>query len=441
MATIDVLQAFLTDEKAWEMYITGKAGTGKTTTLKEVVEYCLANQIDYMVCAFTHKACTVLEEKLPDNANITTLHSYLRKRPTINDSAVHKAHVDVRSRMGESERPDIVIVDEFSMVGEDDYVDIMGMQDPHDEGAKPIKALYVGDPYQLPPVGDMQTIKPKGKYWVKLEKVYRTECDDLLSAMVKLTDMIDGADMEPLGSSQNLIRGQCLIQSYKASTSTDKVCLAWTNKAVQQLNEAIAGKTQPDPSDDLWCPTLRHEFTLEAFLPKTGALPIVRTPRSSLGPNSKYKTLEFLQELPEVSFARVYDSTAEEVVNIAYIFGHYTYKQIINDLTEAAVAVNNQIKAIAGGDIKPAQWASQNQGHGLTRKRAKAWRKLLAIKEAVLCIDFPYAMTIHKSQGSTYEEVYLDSEDLSMCGNTDAKMYLKLFYVALSRASHKVITN
>ena len=55
--------------------------------------------------------------------------------------------------------------------------------------------------------------------------------------------------------------------------------------------------------------------------------------------------------------------------------------------------------------------------------------------------SFAHAMTIHKSQGSTYDTVYLDTEDLGMVANMDYIMYLRLLYVAVSRASNKVITN
>lgn len=437
MEALDTLKSFLEDEKAWEMYITGKAGTGKTTTLKHIVEHCIANNINYIVCAFTHKACGVLETKLPPGAIITTLHSYLNKRPGINEHANHKKHVNITMRMSESERPDLVIIDEFSMVGENDYMDLVEMQDPFDETqSKFIKTLYVGDPYQLPPVGDMQTITPKKPYWVELNKVYRTDRDDLLEAMIAITDMIDGRDMEPLRSSEHLIRGQDLVKSYLSSTSTDKICLAWTNKAVQELNAAIAGKPLPEMGDKLFCSTLRHELV---YLGVPSNINQILTPTGTLTLNTKYKTLEFLLSQTFINWIEVENTTLDEPCMLACIFGHYTYKQVLNQLTEEAVAANNKIKAQGVEDV-PA-WARVNNTNPLAKQRALAWRKLLAFREAVVCVDFPYAMTIHKSQGSTYEEVYLDSEDLAQCGDNNTTMYLKLFYVAISRASNLVITN
>lgn len=437
MNTIPMLTKFLADPKAFEMFITGRAGTGKTTTAKSLVQHLMDNSIDYVVCAFTHKACNVLASKLPNGAKITTLHSYLKKRPGINEHATRREHVSINSVMGLSEKPTLVIVDEYSMVGEKDYMDLVAMQDPQFEGDPYIKVLYIGDPYQLPPVGDMQTIRPRKPYWLELVKVYRTNHVDLLDAMAKCIEMLNGSDLEPIRSSKNLVRGQDLVKSYKASASADKVCLAWTNKAVQRLNTAIAGKSLPDPGDNLWNATLRHELVYEGT---PDFVDSISTAVGYLPLGTKYKTLEFLLGQPEISFAKVYNQTLEEEQVIAYIFGHYNYKLRLQELTDAAVQSNSAIVSTTNG-ANPAEWSRNNHTHKLAKERSLAWRKLISFKESVCCVDFTYAMTVHKSQGSTYDEVYLDSEDLSKCGETNMEMYLKLFYVAISRASKKVVTN
>ncbi|WP_395143711.1 ATP-binding domain-containing protein [Moraxella atlantae] len=48
-----------------------------------------------------------------------------------------------------------------------------------------------------------------------------------------------------------------------------------------------------------------------------------------------------------------------------------------------------------------------------------------------------YTVTIHKSQGSTYDTVYLDLNDFKSI--KDLKEVAKLLYVAISRAKYKVI--
>ena len=52
-------------------------------------------------------------------------------------------------------------------------------------------------------------------------------------------------------------------------------------------------------------------------------------------------------------------------------------------------------------------------------------------------LRYTYASTINKAQGSTYDTVYVDLNDLAKCSNRD--LQLRLLYVAVSRARHKVV--
>lgn len=443
MNALDMLKAFLKDEKAYEMFIEGRAGTGKTTTTGELVQYLIDEDIPYVVCAFTHKACSVLASKLPKGANIMTLHKWLKKRPGINEDALHHNHVSINYQQGKVERPVIALIDEFSQAGERDYLSILELQDVEDlEGnpVKPVKALYIGDPYQLPPVGDMQTIRPKKPYHLILDKVHRTNRDDIMNAMSMLIDAIKGGEPIPIEPSENIIRGINLVEVFKASAN-DKAILAWTNKAVQELNAAIEGKTYPDPHDIIFSASIRHELEfLYEVEPR-----FVTEIRGPLGPiplGTKYQTLEFLLKQDYLKFMQVLDLELNEEYTIATVFGSNNYVRMFKQFRQEAVQIN---KEIANDHIKddetPAQWARRNYQHSMAKERAIIWRKALTFNEAVLQTDFKHAMTVHKSQGSTYEEVYIDTEDLANCADKDFILYLKLFYVALSRASKKVFTN
>ena len=436
---LETLKKFLADEDAWDMFITGRAGTGKTTSLAEVIEFLHSTKSAYVVCAFTHKACEVLRAKLPEGANITTLHSFLKKRPGLNEHASQVAHVEISTKFGDTEHTPIVIIDEYSMIGEKDYQDLVELQSKDEINGKPTaKLIYVGDPFQLPPVKDMQAIEPGGEYWVKLTKIHRTDNQDLMDIATQLVSFVQGAPLKPLQPSRNFIRGKNLIKAYKESTEQEKILLAWTNKAVQNLNFEIAGKPHPEIGDALWNASTRDELV---FCDSVDPLELdqIETVVGPLLLNSKYKTLEFLQTIPGIEFFKVENIAAEETQNIAVVFGTYNYKQYLAALTSDAVNINNQITSKYNESA--ATWSRQHPHTALARERAMAWRKLLAVKEAVMCVDFPYAMTVHKSQGSTYSEVYLDSKDLSQCYDKSPQMYARLFYVAISRASKRVITN
>lgn len=433
---LNTFKQFLADEKAWDMFITGPAGTGKTTGLKELLDYCLEHEVNVNVCAFTHKACGILADKLTPQTPISTLHSFLKKRPSINDQAVQAQHIEVSRQHTTPKRVQVLFIDEFSMVGEKDYMDIVAMQDPEYEGQAVMKVVYIGDLNQLPPVGDQQTIVPMKPYWVQLNKVYRqAEGNELLDLLHTIVGYIEGKEKpQPLVENDNFIRGCNIAKAYK-QTMGDSVMLAYTNERVEKLNAEIASKTIAEPGDNTFSPTTRDWYTITRWVP-TDHVMAIETPFSgTLMFDSKFKTLEHLLTMKDISY--VEHGPDDEC--LAVIFGHYQYKLKLDELKQEAADANREIEAAYKSTAKA--WASANPHKPAARRRAKAWRDYLTFKECVICIDFPYAMTIHKSQGSTYDTVFIDTDDLYKCATYNFSLYLRLLYVAISRASNMVYTN
>lgn len=435
---LDTFEAFMEDEEAPVMYVTGVAGTGKTTSLGRVLQYCIDNKIHAVTVAYTHKATMVLRSKLPkenDFNQVCTLHSFLRKVPTINDQAIKLQQVEGNAKTGVSKDATVLFVDEFSMIGEKDFVDINDLQFD-DEGNIKTKVVYIGDPNQLPPVKDVPSVIPSGKYWVKLTKIYRqADGNKLLDILHQLNDFINGEEATALTSHENFIRGVNIVDKFKNSKN-DKVILAYTNAQVQELNAQIEGKTNPDIGDTIYTSTLRKLYTLEDTALNPTAIVDIRG--NVIERNSKYKTLETLIGLKNVEYVFVKDEQEQETPR-AMVFGHANYNKVNQDLMNNAVSINKIIKNKF--DTDPKAWAQENYYHELAKDRSKAWREYLAFKSCVLCMDFAHAMTIHKSQGSTYEEVYLDMDDIGKCARSDYQLYLKLLYVGISRASNIVYTN
>lgn len=433
---LDRFKAFLEDEDAPRCFITGPAGTGKTTCLGELVQHCMDEDLPAATCAFTHRACEVLRSKLPKRAVVRTLHSFLKKRPTINDRALKVQHVDKNTQTGVPDAVRVLFIDEFSMVGDRDFVSINDLQYDEDGGLV-VKVVYIGDPNQLPPVKDARAIVPAGKHWIRLTKVHRQAHDNpLLDTLICLNDYIDGKDPEPLAEHATFRRGVDVEVAYRDSDAS-KVLLAYTNERVQSLNASIQGYDVPKVYDGLFSPTTRRPYLLSAI--DDEALAIVNVKGEIVELGSKYKTLETLLEMPEIRYYTVEDEDAGSM-QVAGVFGHSDYLVFQQSLAKRAVKCNNDIKHAFKVDDATV-WAKANYGHELARKRSGAWRRYLAFKDNVLCLDFKHAMTVHKSQGSTYEEVFLDVEDMAKCAKNDYELYLKLMYVAISRASRRVYTN
>ncbi len=429
---------FLDDADAWDMYITGRAGTGKTTELKHLVQYCIDMEIPYVVTAFTHKACGILKEKLPEGAIISTLHKFLRKRPGINTEAAKRNHVDITIQAGEVEPPKVIFIDEYSIVGERDLMSIRELQDEDYDGNPELRAVWLGDPYQLPPVGDQEAVTPDGAHCYTLTKVFRRAADNPLGKPVdELVSFIQGAEAHALTTSDNFVRGADIASSYVRCTR-DKILLAYTNRRVQSLNAECQGYADPKPADRVFSPTSKHRYTYHGDTEKHLVYEVDKPFGEPLPLNTKYRTLEHLLNMEDVLFAHCTNDDGEDMT-IAYVFGHQNFKDKIETLKQEAVAANAAIEK--KHKLKSAIWARQNPQDKMARRRAKAWRDYLTFNECVLCLDFTHALTVHKSQGSTYDTVFLDSDDLGIAATRDYKMYLRLMYVALSRASNCVITN
>lgn len=68
--------------------------------------------------------------------------------------------------------------------------------------------------------------------------------------------------------------------------------------------------------------------------------------------------------------------------------------------------------------------------------QAKAWTSFYHFKESYCSFSLGYASTVHKSQGSTYDNVFLDLPDINKC--RDFETLTRLKYVAASRARGEI---
>jgi hypothetical protein len=422
-----VFKKFIRDKEALDMYVTGAAGTGKTTQCKEDVQYCIDNKIPYVVCAYTHKACAILASKLQPEANVKTLHSFLGKRPTINVHAIKTDHVSNSSKSGSTDdEPKVLFLDEYSMIGEKDWQDIQDAE---------IKVVWLGNKHQLPPVGDIAAIKPQGNYQKILTKQWRND-NPLQQPLNKLISYLDGQHPEPLKAVEGYFeRGVDIVKAYLKYD--DAVILAYTNQRVQELNAMAQGALDPERFDQLFSPTARKEVEFVSWLPsrEVHAISIPRDDKP-LELETKYRTLEGLIKSKNCKFAEVLNSDGT-LETVACVFGHYDYKKAEERLRNAAVESNLAIEQ--QHKCKAAPWAQANRSNKLAKTRAKAWRDYLSFNDCVICLDFNHAMTVHKSQGSTFDVVCLDTDNLALAMR-DFQLYLKLTYVGISRASKKVYT-
>ena len=168
----------------------GPAGSGKTTLIKESVEFCISSEIAYEVLAFTGRASSILRNNGISNAK--TINRW------INQVKKNKYFLEL-SEIKYNSESFVIFIDEASMIpnsgliSDEDGTDFSFLLDelmwvafkhlPFDN----IFLVFVGDPSQLPPIYETfspgldskflnKRYKLEGKEFV-LENIYRQKKD------------------------------------------------------------------------------------------------------------------------------------------------------------------------------------------------------------------------------------------------------------------------
>ncbi|MGE4420551.1 MAG: AAA family ATPase [Sulfurimonas sp.] len=444
------IKEFLSQDKYLNAFITGPAGSGKTTKLAEVIEEIESLKINYLVVAYTHKAKEVLISKLPTETPVKTLHSWLKKRPGINEKATNIKHLMTNHQKGRPETLELLIVDEFSFVGEKDYLSIRELQDdeemyicPYCEKQVPdstidivdnetvgfcfnhdfvkvkehvikrnLHVLYVGDLNQLSPIDGPPAVNPHKPYWHELKTIYRNNSDGLQKPLNKLIRMMEGYEEQSyIEATTDFIRNVDIDSGYKQNTDPDKIMLAFTNEAVQKHNAIQQGRANLMVGDIIWNNTFRREFEVISVSKHYQGGPLVVPGEvGQINELTKYNPIKTLVNLDYITYITT------EIGVIPSIFGFYTNKTIRESLGSNLVNLNK-----------------------LKKDSKEAYKIFKCVHDYVSVIDFNHCLTIHKSQGSEYNYVYIDTKDLTKCLDINERM--KLLYVAISRSKNKVFVN
>ena len=165
--------------------LTGYAGTGKTTLMREVALAFLDRRREVVVSAPTHKAVAVLSGKVPEGVGCMTIHALLSLKP-IADGARTALK---RNRMARAITADAIIIDECSMLGAELMRWIRKLL-PH------VFVLFVGDPAQLPPVNEPESEAFAVKSRSHLDTIVRQAAGNPVLDAAHVIRRCQGTDMD-----------------------------------------------------------------------------------------------------------------------------------------------------------------------------------------------------------------------------------------------------
>lgn len=212
--------------------LAGCAGAGKTTLARLIAERIGADSVAF--CAYTGKAANVLREKGCENSG--TIHSWTYH---LVEGEEPKFEINPDSKLKQMK---LVIVDEYSMLPADIRKDLEGLSR---------RVLYLGDPFQLPPVQGECDLKPD----FFIEEIHRQALESPIIRFA--TDVRTGKRLSFCNLPEFLYdkRGQIAVEEYENAdqiiVGRNDTRIAWNNRFRQKLG--FDGSPFPLEGDKIIC--------------------------------------------------------------------------------------------------------------------------------------------------------------------------------------------
>lgn len=406
----EALDKMLAFTKSSDLFflLQGYAGTGKTFTLRAFLDEFQGRVI---FTAPTNKATRVLRETLKEDnfqPECKTIYSLLGLRMEANGEVKELAEPDEPIDLTQYK---VVIVDEGSMINQTlfKWIELTAKDFQ-------LKFIFLADFAQLPPIGEVSsrvTTIPNGAY---LTKVMRYDnqilqlATDLRSKLshpapsVKIeTNNADGEGVWNLSKADFMKRILDSAEAGEFSRVNGTKALAWRNATVDELNRAIRQRIFPLVRDT-WCADDRIIITEPA------------------------------KNLDDDIIAHTDDEAKVDSVSVST---HPMYSQY--KIWSLAVTTDDNRKIMLNvlhEDSAAHFQADLTSLSARARTERRLWREFWRLKEAFHSVRHGYAITVHRSQGSTYETVFVDYRDILL--NRNRKEAFQCLYVACTRPKKRL---
>ena len=384
---------FIVEKTDMSLFLTGKAGTGKTTFLREVVRY-------------TKKKCIVLAPTgiAAVNAGAMTIHSFFQfgLGPFVQGVIEPKSDFRInKSKLELIRHLQLLIIDEVSMVRADlmDHIDVELRRIRRN--SKPfggVQLLMIGDLQQLPPIAHGGEDELLRQYYKTLYffssaalKSMKYSCIELKNVYRQtdrhFIDILNHARNCTLTSQDISDLNARYIPGFSPKPEDGYIRLMTHNRQVDYVNETELEKLDSKP------------YTFVAAV--TGTFPEESYPTADSLTLKKGAQVMFIKNDPERRFI---NGTLGEVKSI-------DKNSIAVRLAESGMII----------DVEPMEW--QN-----IRYQFDEESKEISSKQIGRFKQYPlkaaWAITVHKSQGFTFDKAIIDVHAAFSPGQA---------YVALSR--------
>lgn len=431
------------------MTLSGYAGTGKTSLMEIIAQKMRREHKPVTFSATTNKAAAVLKARVSKAGfDAQTLNKVFGINVEVDTTKAYNARNLVTAlREADIFPGTTVIIDEASMINEENYRILNKIA--RDNG---LKIIYVGDKAQLAPVNETQVSKvfrnAEGRV-VELTQVERTDDNAILKEATALRNgqpLSGESSFNEKGEGVGYLTpksreevGKVIrhyIQGLKENPNFFRI-LAYTNKAVTAYNNFVRnllGYTDPIPhvGEPLtgytnwgydWKTKTYRFINSESY-----KVTHVGNPQTtSISVNGQSFTMQYVPVTMENSIGE------RDTFNYMDIKGNQENRQAALMLANQKKMLWEQYRRAVGREAKRdilQQINSIDQFLFVNDNLEDGNHNLLQSKT----VDFGYALTIHKSQGSTFTHVLMDDIDVSKASSSQNSASNALATVDLGNA-------
>ena len=428
--------------------LTGKAGTGKTTLIQEVIrEIAKDNPYQrFVVSALAHKAVQVIYGKTKKSSKFVSASTVASLLGMKLDQETGLFKPDGKNARIKLKRDSILFVDEASMLNEQNIKFLMDAAIRTDS-----KVIFLGDPGQLPPIRTGYLVKYGTD---SLSPVFKTQKDEYSAGLTERVRQGEGSpildyadtfwnysttegqtdrrvndeDMSRVENAQGSIefineqQANKIVPLFKQAVETNNPSLvkivAYHNKTVKQWNQIIRRKVYGDeyspnplPGDILMMTDTYNDPASD------DAKPLLF--------NSEDISVISTGPIRTVNSVQLMDTTIKDPR------GKIITVPLIIPTKENMDTFNNNKRLLWNEAQK---YKNTNRG-----KYKRVLDMYWSYGTEWVHVEYGYAITSHKSQGSTYDVSIVDSADINSNGFMSDISKARSIYTAITRARNSAV--
>lgn len=411
-----VRKACARNDGRWvRIVLNASGGTGKTATIRYLVNEVLP---DAQVLAPTNKACSLFKK---EGIHAITVHRFLNAKQEIDDDT-GEVWFTFDHKKTDQNKTHVLIVDECSMVGSDMF-DVLMSLDCH--------IIFTGDEFQLPPVGEgvSQTFKLSDKFTftvnMRVEKRHR----DSISAKT----VVCFRKCVTLGKRLKVDKQDKEFMLSTFSDNINCVALTWTNARVKFLNDLIRRR--------IYAPNVLPEEPLDKFYPdETLVFSGFRFANGRKFYSSDSVEVCKLQDTNEFVPFPVCDHVKAKMGKTGTIptckkcgikkRSDMGVRLDFFKITDEYNTVWYQVKEHHQKELNAI--LADYRDHCKIVKNKEVWKRYYdLLNEFNADLKYRHAMTVHKAQGSQWDNVFVDIDNIRR--NQNEVEEPRMAYTAVSR--------